>query len=120
MKKFEEIKKESEKFKRYKIHGRKSENVVVGWGSTKGAILDSIKDLDCKFLQILYLEPFPKEIKKELEGKNIILVENNSTGQLGDLISEKIGIFIDKKILKYDGREFLSDELKEEIWGKLK
>ena len=61
-------------------------------------------ELDVGFLQILYLEPFAK-IKKEIEGKNIILVENNATGQLGKLIAEKTGIFIEEKnkILRYDG-----------------
>ena len=39
---------------------------------------------------------FP-EIKKEIEGKNIILVVNNATGQLGKLIAEKTGIFIEEK-----------------------
>ena len=98
---------------------KNSKNVIVSWGSPKGAILDSIKDLDVEFLQILYIEPFP-DIKKQLEGKNLILIENNSTGSLGDLISEKTGIFIDNKILRYDGRPFLADELKKEIEGRLK
>ena len=73
--------------------------------------------MNCKFLQILYIEPFPKKIKKELIGKNIILVENNSTAQLGNLISEKTGIFIDdkNKILRFDGRPFLCDELKNSL-----
>ncbi|MBA7638954.1 2-oxoglutarate oxidoreductase subunit KorA [subsurface metagenome] len=117
------IEKESKKFKQYKIYGnKKSKNVIVGWGSTKGVILDAIKDLNCKFLQILYIEPFPRKIKEELERKNIILIENNSTGQLANLIAEKTGIFIqDKnKILRYDGRPFLYDELKEEIQRRLK
>ena len=116
--------KESKKFTRYKIHGKKkSRNLIIGWGSTKGAILDAIKNLDCKFLQILYLEPFPKEIKKELEkADNVVLIENNASGYLGDLIRQKTGFEIrDKnKILKYTGREFLADELNKEIEEKLK
>ncbi len=120
--KYEEIEKEAKRFEQYKIYGKKSsKNIIIGWGSTKGTILDSINDLDCKFLQILYIEPFPKEIKKELEkAKKIILIENNSTGLLGNLISEKTGIFIENKILRYDGRPFLADELKKDIMGKLK
>ena len=79
-----------------------------------------MKDLDVKFVQVLYIEPFP-EIKKELSG-NLILVENNSTGQLGDIIAEKTGIFIEdkNKILRYDGRPFLADEIREEIRGRMK
>jgi len=120
-KKYKKIVEDAKKFEQYKIHGKKnSKNIIVSWGSTSGAILDSIKDLDCKFLQVLYIEPFSKEIKKELENKNIILIENNSTGQLGNLIREKTGIEIKNKILRYDGRPFLADELEYEIGLKLR
>ena len=117
------IKKEAEKYQGNKIYGNKnSKNLIVSWGSTKGAILDSIGGMNCGFLQILYIEPFPESIKKEIKGKNLILIENNSTGQLGDLIAEKTGIFIDNKnkILRYDGRPFFADELKKEIKKRLK
>jgi 2-oxoglutarate ferredoxin oxidoreductase subunit alpha len=111
-------------FYSYKVFGKTdSENVVISYGSTKGAILDSIEDIDVKFVHVLYLEPFPKaNIWKELIGKNIILVENSSTGQLGDLIKEKTGFNIpDKnKILRYDGRPFLKDELQKEIQRRLR
>lgn len=122
LKKGEVINKEIERFNPFRIYGKDSNNIVVSWGSPKGAILDSIKELNCKFLQVLCIEPFSNKIKKELEGKNIILVENNATGLLGNLIAEKIGIFIDdkNKILRYDGRPFLVDELKEEIKRRLR
>ena len=112
----EEIEKEAKKFSQYEVCGNKnSKNVVVSWGSTKGAIIDSIKDLNVKFVQVKYIEPFPVGVEKEFVGKNIILVENNSTAQLGSLIREKTGIEIKNKILRYDGRPFLRDELREEI-----
>jgi 2-oxoglutarate ferredoxin oxidoreductase subunit alpha len=117
------INREAEKFDNYRTYGNKnSKNVLVSYGSTKGAIVDSIKDLDVKFVQVLYIEPFPEKIKKEIEGKNIILVENSATGQLAKLIAEKTGIFIEdkNKILRYDGRPFLHDELSEEIKRRLR
>ncbi len=116
------IEQEATSFEQYKTYGKSnSENIIVSWGSPKGAIIDAIKELDCKFIQILYIEPFPKDLKKHLENKNIILVENNVTAPMADLIAEKTGIFIkDKnKILRYDGRPFLCDELKKEIEGRL-
>ena len=123
LKKYEEIKKEVKKFEMIKIFGKKqSKNLVMGWGSTKTVILDAISDLDCKFLQVLYLKPLSNEIKKEMENaKNIILVENNLTGQLGRLLREKTGLSIKKenRILKYDARPFLSDELRKEIKRRL-
>jgi len=122
IKKGKELAKECEKFDGYKIYGKKnSKNCIVFWGSTKGAIIDSIKGLDVCALQILYIEPFPKKVEKILRGKkNIILIENNSTGQLGNVVREKTGIEIKNKILKYDGRPFLYDELKYLIERKLK
>lgn len=124
--KFDKISEEAKKFSQYKIFGnKKSENVILAWGSTKGAILDVIEydKINAKFIQILYLEPFSSEhLWKELLGKNLILVENNSTGQLGNLIKEKTGFSVSSKnrILKYDGKPFLRDELSLEIRRRLR
>jgi 2-oxoglutarate/2-oxoacid ferredoxin oxidoreductase subunit alpha len=122
LKKGKEIEEEAEKFDGFNIHGKSSKNIIVSWGSPTGAILDAIEGLNVQFLQIMYMEPFPKKIRKELEGKKIILIENNATGQLGKLIAEKTGIIIpdSNKILRYDGRPFFADELKKEIEKKIK
>lgn len=115
--KYEKIKKECSKFEMIKIFGNKnSKNLIIGWGSTKGVILDAIEGEDFKFLQVLYVKPLSNEIRKEIEkADKVILVENNSTGQLGRLIREKTGIKIENRILKYDGRMFTCDELKRRL-----
>jgi len=121
--KIQEIKKEVEKFSRLYSYGKhNSENIVIGWGSTKGAIFDSIKDMNVEFIHLKYIEPFPEGIKEKLIGKNIILVENSSTGQLTGVLAKKTGIFIEdkNKILRYDGRPFFADELREEIKRRLR
>ena len=117
LEKIKKIEKEVENFPMYKIFGKKnSKNLVISWGSTKGAILDAIKGLDVKFVQILYIEPFPKKIVKELmKAKKVFIVENSSTGQISKIIREKTGILIEDHILKYDGMPFLCDELQKEI-----
>lgn len=124
LKKTEEIKKEIENFKPFKIYGNEnSKNIILFWGSTKGALLDALKDINAKAIQVLYLEPLSSKIKSELENaKNILIVENNSTSQLSQLIAEKTGIIIhDKnKILRYDGHPFFSDELRNEIQKRLR
>ncbi|HKL23563.1 MAG TPA: hypothetical protein VJ895_02315 [Candidatus Nanoarchaeia archaeon] len=90
-------------------------------GSTKGAILDAIEGMDVCAIQILYIEPFPKKVESLLKGKKkIVSVENNATGQLCDVIREKTGVKIDEKILRYDARPFLCDELHVELKGRLK
>ena len=123
-----EITKEAQKFVQYKVYGKKeSKNLILGWGSTKGAILDAInnegKPLDARFLQILYMNPFSDKIKAELAKANrVIIVENNATSQLATLIGNKTGFVIEdkNKILRYDGRPFFSDELSEEISRRIK
>ena len=105
-----------------KIYGDpKAENLVVAWGSTKGAVLEAMQLIDkpLKFLQIMYMSPFPDwEVTKHLErAKGVVCVEVNTTGQLRSLIREETGHYIEKAILKNDGRPFdpvgLAGRLKE-------
>jgi 2-oxoglutarate ferredoxin oxidoreductase subunit alpha len=102
-----------------KFHGNPgAETVLVGWGSTKGAILDAMDLLrandgvDLGFLQVVFMSPFPSQLVKEhLEGTRVILIENNRGAQLGSLIKEHAQIRPDHTILRYDGRAFFADEL---------
>ncbi|MDQ3239233.1 MAG: 2-oxoacid:acceptor oxidoreductase subunit alpha, partial [bacterium] len=97
--------------------------LLIGWGSTKGPILEALKlleeDLDTSvaFCHAMYIWPFPKDYLNELLPKyrKVILVENNSLGQFGGLIREMTGFHAHHKWLKYDGRPFWPEELKEKI-----
>ncbi|MDP2925500.1 MAG: 2-oxoacid:acceptor oxidoreductase family protein [Nanoarchaeota archaeon] len=118
IKKYNDMKNECEKkFEMIKIHGKiDSKNLIISWGSNKTVILDSIEGLDYKFLQVIYMKPLSNKIREEIKkAKKVILIENNVTGQLGRLIREKTGIKIENRLLKFDGRPFSSDKLKEEI-----
>jgi 2-oxoglutarate ferredoxin oxidoreductase subunit alpha len=95
---------------------------LVGWGSTKGAILDGMQDLEgdgmrCNFLQVRYMSPFPDKLVTRYlsNAKKRVLVENNYSGQLGALIREHTGIAMDYKVLKYNGRPFSQNEVYEGI-----
>jgi 2-oxoglutarate ferredoxin oxidoreductase subunit alpha len=95
-----------------------SENVVVSWGSPKGAIIESIQllmeeGLTLGFLQMRMLHPLPVEaVKQALAGKKrIIDIEDNYTGQLGGIIKEKTGISPNYYILKYTGRPTSTTEV---------
>jgi len=113
MKKGKHLKDEVDKLNPVSVYGE-GENLIIGWGSTKGAILDSLPNLEnYRFLQISYISPFPKEIvKEEIEkSKKIILVENNATGLLGDIIAEQTGHIIENKILRYDARPFVPSDI---------
>jgi len=71
---------------------------------------------DYAFLQIISLWPLNKDIGVVINSfKEKILVENNATGQLGKLLKMETGVEFDRTILKYDGRPFFPNELKEEL-----
>jgi 2-oxoglutarate ferredoxin oxidoreductase subunit alpha len=96
----------------------KADVTLVGWGSTKGAILDAMQDLEgdgirCNYLQVRYMSPFPTQpvLKYLSNAKRKVLVENNYSGQLGALIREHTGIAIEQKVLKYNGRPFSQNEV---------
>ena len=98
-----------------KLYGPKEAEVtLVGWGSTKGPILEAMKkSKNINFLQIRCLEPFPvKEVDTVLrQAKRRVLIENNYSGQLAGLIRERTGIDITDKFLKYDGRPINPEEI---------
>ena len=87
--------------------------MLVGWGSSCGAIKESVdilrKDgLDVGALHLTDIWPFPAVTIEKLlgNGKKFIIVELNSTAQLGQLIREQTGLLYHHSILKYDGRPF--------------
>ena len=115
-KKMKLITKDIARIQPIKIYGNKTaKNVVLFWGSTKGTILEALKEIKkpIKLVQVLCVEPLPvATLASALKGaKKIIAVENNSTGQLADLVGEKCGIKNIKKVLRYDGKPFAVEEL---------
>ncbi|MCH7492992.1 2-oxoacid:acceptor oxidoreductase subunit alpha [Patescibacteria group bacterium] len=101
---------------------KKADITFVSFGSTRGAILEAMKDLKqdgikSNFLQIIYLSPFPDKKVGEVfkKAKKVVVVECNKTGQLAGLIREHTGQVPDYKILKYDGRPFFPDEIVDTI-----
>jgi 2-oxoglutarate ferredoxin oxidoreductase subunit alpha len=124
--KFTELEKYVNSLEPVKMYGsRRSNAVIVGWGSTKGAILEAQQILKRRkvhagFLQILCLHPFPSTaVRRATRGKSLILVETNRTAQLGGLFKERVGLEFQHEILRYDGRPFcplpLADQILEVI-----
>ncbi len=114
--------------KKATLHGpRVAPVTLIGWGSTKGAVLDAMDDLradgvETNFLQIRYMNPFPvKFVQEVLSGaRRKIIVENNYSAQLAGLIREKTGIAVDNKVVKFDGRPFSQNEVYEGVEDILK
>jgi 2-oxoglutarate ferredoxin oxidoreductase subunit alpha len=90
---------------------------LVGWGSSKGPVLQAINDLSAdkagsrlaiSYLHFTHLWPFPKNWR--LPEKSV-LIEDNATGQLGQLICQETRREIKDKLLKYNGRPFYPEEI---------
>ena len=114
LRKYKEMEMAVEKMRAIKIYGnQKSSCAILSWGSTKGPAKEAAEDLNIKMIQPLVLQPLPiKQIKKALEGvKSLILVENNALGQLAPTLNSH-GVKIDAKILKYNSRPFMAEEIK--------
>ncbi len=103
-----------------KVYGdlEKSEIVFVSWGSNKGAVLQAQKLLSKKgtlsaFIHFNHIYPLDKEKVTALLNKNkrYILVENNSWGQFGKLLTMETGMEIKEKFLKYDGRPITAEQI---------
>lgn len=93
-----------------------AKTLIISWGSTKGPILEALKNLphkdDFAFLQIKTLWPINPDIKKIIDGFNkTIIIENNGTGQLVTLLKSQFDFNPTKIHLKNDGRPFFPEEI---------
>lgn len=95
-----------------------SEILLVGWGSTQGAVKEAVDRLrdaggDVGCLNFSDLWPFPVEVaaKALSRAKQFLMVELNASAQLGRLLREQTGLAYSGAILKYDGRPFYPKEI---------
>jgi 2-oxoglutarate ferredoxin oxidoreductase subunit alpha len=102
--------------------GTKANAYLVSWGSTLGAVAEAVDTLRKDGASIGYIhfnEVFPLRSKpipdKILDGAKLVAVENNATGQLARLLRMETGVDIEDRILKYDGRPFVPQELTERL-----
>jgi 2-oxoglutarate ferredoxin oxidoreductase subunit alpha len=110
--------------------------IILSWGSTKGAILDTLEKITEEFksirfiyIQIKLLNPFPsKLLEKTIEcfrqgvstnenkmdsnsKTTIITIEMNYMAQLDNLLKQNTAIKSDFNILKYNGRPISFSEI---------
>jgi len=102
------------------FYGSYKENIVLCWGSNYGVCLDAVNALQKKGrkVSLAYFKqvwPLNGEILTPIlsQYRNLILVENNATGQFARLLRGETSIHIERKILKYSGLPYYLDELVE-------
>jgi 2-oxoglutarate/2-oxoacid ferredoxin oxidoreductase subunit alpha len=108
--------------------------IILSWGSTKGAILDTLERISLEFenikfifIQVKLLNPFPSNLLEDIinttRGNNfksdsntkttIISIEMNYLAQLDILLKQNTTINTNFNILKYNGRPISFSELYE-------
>lgn len=97
------------------IGPKKYRTLIISWGSNYNTIIEAIKitgTKDTSFLHFPQVYPLPKETTAYLKkAKKLLLIENNQTGQFGDLIKFETGIDIKNRVLKYNGMPFSVEEI---------
>ena len=93
-----------------------AKKLIISWGSTKGPILEALKDLPNKdeyaFLQIKTLWPINPDLKLIINNfKEVIVIENNGTSQLTTLLKSQFDFNPTKIHLRNDGRPFFPEEI---------
>ncbi len=110
------------------IYGdQKADISFVGWGSTKGVMLDIIelfreKNIAVNFLHYSFVFPLRTEMAIPFfkENKNVHLIEGNYTGQFGNLLEHEAGVKWKGRLLKWNGRPFFLEEVEQYIEKNLK
>lgn len=91
---------------------------IICWGSTKMAVWQAVDNLSGQVNALHFYRPWPFSLlaKKAIkEAKGLVVVENNSTAQLGQLVRQETGRRIEKKILKDNGQPFFAGEIEARI-----
>ncbi|MHB8963464.1 MAG: 2-oxoacid:acceptor oxidoreductase subunit alpha, partial [Saccharofermentanales bacterium] len=108
-----------------RIGPKDAEVLLVGWGSTHSqlseavALLNGYKEKRYAALVFGDVWPLPPKLITEMsrKAKTIINVEQNSTGQLKDIIREVTGIVMHRSVLRYDGRPLSAAEICAKVRG---
>jgi 2-oxoglutarate ferredoxin oxidoreductase subunit alpha len=102
------------------IGAKEGDLLVVGWGSTQGAIFSAVQELQKQGKKVShthfnYIMPFPKNIAKIFKGfKRIIVCELNS-GQMVNYLRMKFPQYQYLQYNKVQGLPFVVSELKDKF-----
>ena len=106
------------RMKKLELIKKDLEILLLGFGSTYGALKDAVEELNNQGEKVGALSfgdiyPLPEESLRKYakQAKKIINVEQNFTGQLGKLITQETGILMTYSILKYDGRQICGNDI---------
>ncbi|MBC7097507.1 2-oxoacid:acceptor oxidoreductase subunit alpha [Candidatus Bipolaricaulota bacterium] len=107
---------------RYPDEDFKGKTVLLGWGSSFGALVETVDILnqeggDYALLHFSELWPLrTAELEEAFSAAGeVIAVEGNATGQFARLVAQVTGLRVGRVVGKYDGRPFTPEWIAEEV-----
>ncbi|QAA75958.1 MAG: 2-oxoglutarate/2-oxoacid ferredoxin oxidoreductase, gamma subunit [Candidatus Bipolaricaulis sibiricus] len=99
----------------YPAGSLRGKRVLLGWGSTYGAIREATERLGEGYAHVHLRELWPlrtEELRRVWgEAEEVILVEETATGQLGRLVGGETGLRPHRFVPRYDGRPFTAEDI---------
>jgi 2-oxoglutarate ferredoxin oxidoreductase subunit alpha len=97
--------------------------LVVGWGSTQGAIAAAVAELQDEghtvaHMHLRYLNPLPRNVGDVLGAYRLVVVAENNLGQLATLLQAQFPVRV-QKLSKIEGSPFLIREVRDFLLGAL-
>lgn len=101
------------------IGSKEYKHLIVGWGSTYGVLKEYVQTTernDVSFLYVKQVHPLHPSLKRFFERvENVIVVENNATGQFANLLKLDLDVKVNHKVLKYSGEPFSIEEVEQRL-----
>ncbi len=99
---------------------RRAPTVLVSWGSNRQIVDEAVEALRGEGIAVSaahfgQVYPLTAPMARGLARKRLICVENNATGQFGQLLRRELGLKVAHRILKYNGACFTVAELVERV-----
>ncbi|NTV53279.1 MAG: 2-oxoacid:acceptor oxidoreductase subunit alpha [Candidatus Firestonebacteria bacterium] len=100
------------------VMGTGQDTLVMCWGSNRGVVADVVAHFQqlgkaVTWMHFKQVWPLPEERLRPLLSayRHLVMVENNATGQFARVLQGETGVTIAQRILKYDGKPFLFEDL---------
>ena len=98
-----------------------AETILVGWGSTRGAIREAVDRLRARGKRVgalHFTELWPLPDVSLPEGARFVSVEGNATGQFARLLSSELGASFAATVRRYDGLPITAEEIERTLDGR--
>jgi 2-oxoglutarate ferredoxin oxidoreductase subunit alpha len=94
--------------------------VIVGWGSTRGAILEAAEDLRAageRVGSLHFTEVWPLPTYTFPQGKFVVVAAGNATSQFARLLRAEYGVVATQTVNRYDGLPLTPQDVRRAFHG---